>query len=90
MGKNRSGSQSRQAARDCQLAGSASAAVVGTEITGSLSLIACWYSRAEAPAGPKSDGVHSGGMLRVWRGSQTLRYSRRPGAGNWLSTWVQT
>jgi len=52
MGKNMSGSQSRQAARDCQLAESASAAVVGTEITGSLSLIACWCSRAEAPAGP--------------------------------------
>ena len=38
----------------------------------------------------KSGGVHSGGVLRVWRGSQTLRYSRRPGAGSWLSTWAQT
>ena len=41
MGKNRSGSLSRQAARDSQLAELASAAAVGTDITGSLSLIAC-------------------------------------------------
>jgi hypothetical protein len=73
MGKNWSGSQSRQAARDSQLAELALAAAVGTDITGSPSLIACWCSRQEAQAAAGSGGVHSGGVLRVKRGSQTLR-----------------
>src|SRR5216684_3531197 len=51
MGKNRSGSQPRQAARDSQSAELASVAVpAGTEITGSVSLIDCWCASREAPA----------------------------------------
>jgi hypothetical protein len=72
MGKNRSGSQSRQAARDSQLAEVAWAAA-GTDITGSPSLIAWRCSRQEAQAAAGSGGVHSGGVVRVKRGSQTLR-----------------
>jgi hypothetical protein len=50
IGKNRSGSQSRQAARDSRLAELALAAVVAIDIAGSPSLIACWCSRQEARA----------------------------------------
>ncbi len=51
MGKNRSGSQLRQAARDSQPAELASvAAPAGTEITGPVSPIDCWYASREAPA----------------------------------------